>query len=181
MVASLYAQTLFDADRFETLAAMYEQQVRKEPRNLTAINSLIQVYSVSDRWEKTLHWMVHRAEIQRRDAEAQYAVGVFIQDLLLRMGVGNDMSAFDPRPASETAESPPASAPGDIVGQERVHLADAAIGHLKRALMLRPEYRDATVYANLVYRQRPLAFFVERWRNKALTLQRPQTRSGQTG
>ncbi len=48
----LYVQTLFDADRFDTLIAMYEGQLKSDPNNMSAINSLINVHSRADHWQR---------------------------------------------------------------------------------------------------------------------------------
>ena len=185
----LRTQTLFDADRFEQLAAIYERQVRDRPANLAAINGLIQVYSRWNRWEKTLEWMVRRADLQR-DPEAHYAVGAFIQNLLFEKGGGNEKSSFDPRPNPDVEKIPPVFRKGEIAGEQRVKLADLGISQLERALALQPKYRSAMVYLNLLYRQKSLAFFgqpdrwqacvdtAERWRAKALNTKPRQDRTG---
>ena len=182
----LFTQTLFDADRFETLASMYEARLRRRPDDLAAVNSLIQTYSRWNRPKKALFWTVRRAEVQSTAPEAHYAVGVFVQNLLFEKGGGNDKSTFDPRADSDVNKAPPAFASGEIAGEERIKLADLGIAHLEKALSLRPNYRNAMVYVNLVYRQKSLAFFddpdrwqacvdaAERWREKALKI--PQHR-----
>lgn len=186
----LYTQTLFDADRFERLAAIYERQLRGRPGDLAAINGLIQVYSRWNRWQKTLEWMVKRAEIERNDPETYYAVGAFVQNLLFQKGGGNDKSTFDPRPNPEITKVPPVFAEGDIAGRQRVELADLGIANLQNALAIQPKYRSAMVYLNLLYRQKSLAFFdkpdqwqacvdaAERWRNEALKIHPAQDGTG---
>ena len=178
----LYAQTLFDADRFERLAAIYERQVRERPENLAAISSLIQVYSRWNRWEQALTWTVRRAEVRRTDPQAHYAVGAFIQNLLFQKGGGNDKTTFDPRPSSDVDKIPPVFGRNEIASEKRIRLADLGISHLEKALTLRPDYRDAMILVNLVYRQKSLAFFAEpdkwqacvdaaeRWRTKAMKI-----------
>lgn len=180
----LYTQTLFDSDRFEELTAIFERQLREDPKNLAAINSLIQVYSRWNRPEKALHWTIQRAEVERTDAESHYAVGVLIQNLLFLKGGGNEKSLFDPRPDPNALvpKFPPVFVSGEIAGEERVKLADLGISHLEEAMALRPNYRDAMVFINLVYRQKSLAFFdqpdkwqecvdaAERWRDKAMKI-----------
>jgi hypothetical protein len=182
----LYVQTLFDADRYDELAAMYEAQLRKRPDDMLAINGLIQVYTRSDRPEQALRWTIARADQHRSDADAQYAVGVAIYYELLQKGGGPDKSSYDPRSAaSDTPARPndPAEKAGnasrksdaqaakvadparplfgvsDIVGQRRLSLADQGIGYLERALAVRPSHREALVYLNLLYRQRSFALF----------------------
>jgi tetratricopeptide (TPR) repeat protein len=62
----LYVQTLFDADRFDMLTAMYEAQLKADPNNLGAINSLINVHSRADNWAEALRWSIKRADIEGR-------------------------------------------------------------------------------------------------------------------
>jgi tetratricopeptide (TPR) repeat protein len=192
----LYVQTLFDADRFAELAALYQQRLSARPNDRAAINALIQVYSRWNRPEEAIRWLERRAALDPQDPEAQYAVGVFIWNQLFQKGGGAEMAAFDPRPdptAAETggrarAAAAPANPPakiapppalGDIVGTARIRLADLGIAYLTKALALRPHYRDAMVYLNLLYRQRSFAFFhdpaawqtnidaAEKWRRQA--------------
>jgi tetratricopeptide (TPR) repeat protein len=173
----LFVQTLFDADRFETLAAMYERQLRTRPDDLSALNGLIQVYSRWDQWPQALAYMVRRAHVQASDAEAQYAVGVFIWNRLFQKGGNGEKATFDPR--ADPKPIPPPFGSEDVTGEERITLADQGISFLERALSLRPNYGEAMVYVNLLYRQKSYGFFAdpqafqacieaaERWRQKA--------------
>lgn len=153
----LYVQTLFDADRFEELAALYRRQLEARPGNLAALNGLIQVYSRWDRWADAYQQVVVRADAFPRDAELQYAVGVFAWNRLFQKGGSADRASFDPRP--EAKQVPPPVAEGDIVGEERIKLADQGIAYLEKALAIRPKYREAMTYVNLLYRQKSYAFF----------------------
>jgi tetratricopeptide (TPR) repeat protein len=171
----LYVQTLFDADRYDTLSAMYQAQLSSDPLNVGAINGLIQTYSRWDRWDDALTWMTRRAEIEPRDAEAQYGVGVFIWSHLFQKGGSGDKATFDPRP--EAKQVPPLPGEGEIPDSERERLADIGIAHLEKALALRPQYREAMIYLNLLYRQKSYAFFdrPQDWQDcvdKAATWQR---------
>jgi tetratricopeptide (TPR) repeat protein len=174
----LYVQTLFDADRFETLVEMYQRRLKASPNDLGAINGLIQVSSRAGRWEETLSWTLRRAEVAPRDAEAQYAVGVLIWNRLFQEGGSGPRASFDPRP--EANQIPLPFDANDVVGAERVRLADQGITYLERALSIRPNYREAMSYLNLLHRQKSFAFFerpeawqasmdqAEIWRKKAL-------------
>lgn len=175
----LYVQTLFDADRFEKLAAMYEAQLQARPNDRAALSSLVQVYSRWERWPEALKWTLRRAELNPTEEEAQYAAGVFIYNLLFQKGGGVDKSNFDPRPEAKQPQLLPSWSAGDIAGAERVKLADQGIELLTKALALRPQHRDAMTYLNLLYRQKSFAFFdrpaewqswvdkAEEWRKKA--------------
>jgi tetratricopeptide (TPR) repeat protein len=67
----LLIQTLFDADRFETLAAIYQSQLSTQPNSLSAINGLVEVYSRWDRWPQALEFMVRRADLEPTDPDLQ--------------------------------------------------------------------------------------------------------------
>jgi len=182
---ALYVQTLFDGDRFDTLAKMYEGQLAKNDKDLAAVNGLVTVYSRSNDWRKALEWTSRRADIESHDAEAHYGVGVLIHNLLFQKG-GSDKSSFDPRPDPnlDPKKAPPKVPPPfgeeDIIGEERIKMADQGIQYLEKAIEIRPEYKEAMVYINLLYRQKSLAYLenwqewqkcidlAESWRNKAL-------------
>jgi tetratricopeptide (TPR) repeat protein len=154
----LYQQTLFDADRFEQLVALFQKQLARMPDDPAAINALVQVYSRWGRWDEALRWTEERANRRPKDAEAHYAVGVFIYNRLFEKGGGAEKSSFDPRPGPERKPQPTFAA-GDIVGRERVELAELGIAQLKHALELRPGYADALTYLGLLYRQESFAYF----------------------
>lgn len=180
----LYVQTLFDADRFDTLVAMYEAQLKKDEKDLAAINSLIAVHSRADNWADALRWSMRRADIEVKDAEAQYTVGVMIYNRLYQKG-GADKSSYDPRPdpnldpKDQPVKTPPPFTVGDIIGSDRVKFADLGIDYLNRAISLRPNYREAMVFMGLLYRQKAFAYLdkptewelcnktAEEWRLKA--------------
>lgn len=155
----LYLQTLFDADRFEDLTRHYQSELDKNPRNLEAINALIQINSRTEHWDESLKWSERRAEVAAMDAEAQYSVGVFIWNRLFQKGGNGERNSFNPK--ADPKQSPPPFALGDIEGEERARLADRGISYLEKALALRPTYRDAMVYLNLLYRQKSLAYLGE--------------------
>lgn len=191
----LYLQTLFDADRFETLVKFYRGRLAKNPSDLAAVNGLIQVYSRWNRMEEALEWYRRRAALEPGNAESHYAVGVYIWQELFKRGGGPDKAAFDPRPqaaptpapvkkrgrravAAAPKPQPPSFGLGDISGGQRAALADLGIAYLEKALALRPKYRDAMVYLNLLHRQKSFAYFqdpvkwqaaidaAERWRHQ---------------
>lgn len=158
----LYIQTLFDADKFEELTKMYEERYQKNPRDIDNITGLIQVYTKWGKVDEALEWYTKKAEVQANDAEAQYAVGVFIWQQLMAHGGGQDKASFDPRPdpnRPKVKKTAPPWGAGDIVSQQRVDLADKGIEYLQKALSLRPKYFEAMVYMNLLYRQRSFSLF----------------------
>jgi len=185
---SLYVQTLFDADRFKELAAHYEERLQTHPNDGVAMSGLIQVYTRWNRLDEALHWYQKRAALQEKEAEAQYAVGVFLWSQLFQKGGGPEMAAYNPlenqppppeaagkkkkkhkkgRHAKEEEPPPPAIKPpppatiGDLTGATRVRLADLGISYLEKALALRPHYPEAMTYLGLLYRQKSFGLFAD--------------------
>jgi hypothetical protein len=136
------------------------------------------VHSRADHWNEALKYTVMRADLDPKNAEDQYAVGVMIFNRLYQKGGADQEKAkFDPRP-DPNAPPPPkrkrrgkqAKAPvvptkipppftvGDAVGAERVRLADIGIKYLQRALEVRPSYKEAMGFISLVYRQKSFAY-----------------------
>jgi tetratricopeptide (TPR) repeat protein len=160
---ALYEQTLFETDQYETLAKMYTQRIEDNPRDEEALNGLIQVYS---KWPEHLGDAVgsyrKKADMKPTDAEAQYAVGVFIWHQLFAKGGGADKAGYDPRPdpniKKQVKEAPP-SAAGEIVGQRRIELSDLGIQYLEKAIEVRSKYHEAMTYLNLLWRQKSYAYF----------------------
>jgi tetratricopeptide (TPR) repeat protein len=182
----LYVQTLFDADRFDTLIAMYEADLKATPNDMAAINSLINVHSRAEHWSDALKWSMKRADLSPSDAEAQYTVGVMIYNRLFQKG-GADKATYDPRPdPNADPKAPPKMPPpftlGDLMGAERVRVADLGIQYMAKALEIRPSYREAMGFMSLLYRQKAFAFLdkptewelcintAEEWRGKANAL-----------
>jgi tetratricopeptide (TPR) repeat protein len=160
----LYFQTLFDADKFDELAKIYEQRFQKNSRDIDAVTGLIQVYTKWNKLDDALEWYSKKAELQTNDPESQYAVGVFIWQQLMVHGGGQDKATYDPRldpnkPKSKQIKIPPPYGAGDIVSQQRIDLADKGMEFLKKAIQLRPTYADAMIYINLLNRQKAYAFF----------------------
>lgn len=173
----LYIQTLFDGDRYDTLAQIYEKQLQADPKDMGAINGLISVHSRAENFNESLKYTMMRADIDQNDAEEQYAVGVMIfQRLYQKGGADPEKAKFDPRPDPNAApppkrkrrgkkaeppvplKIPPAFTVGDIVGSERVRLSDLGLKYLTRAIEIRPNYKEAMAFMNLVYRQKSFAY-----------------------
>lgn len=175
----LYIQTLFDGDRWAKLIEIYEAQLKVDPKNVAAINGLISVHSRAEHWNDALRWTIARADIDSKDAEEQYAVGAMVFARLYQKG-GADKSSYDPRPDPNAPPPPkpvkrrgkkhakaeplppmklaPAFTVGDVVGAERVRLADIGLEYLRRAMELRPNYREAIGFTSMLYRQKSFAY-----------------------
>jgi tetratricopeptide (TPR) repeat protein len=113
----LYVQTLFDGDRFDLLVSRYTSALEASPTDLSAITGLIQVATRANRPDEALRWFERKASLLPRDAEAQYAVGVYAWQQLYQRGGGPDKASYDPRadpiPPGEAAVSAGAARPAE--------------------------------------------------------------------
>lgn len=160
----LYVQTLLDVGEYKTIERTFGLRHERDPNDLDVVLVLEQVYQKTGRWREALTFYRKAAALRPNDAEAQYAVGTYIWQILQARGGGPAFAEFDPRPHPEQAASPPAHprppvGPEDIVGPERLALAEEGIRHLGRAVELRPHYPDALTYMGLLYRQQSFALF----------------------
>lgn len=155
---SLYVQTLLDLGEYRTLERSFSLRHEKNPTDLDAVMVLRQVYYKLGRWREALDFYRKAAALRPTDAEAQYAMGTFVWQLLESHGGGAAFADYDPRPRPER-RSPPAGASGDIVGGDRIALAEEGIRYLERAIALQPRYPDALTYIGLLYRQESFARF----------------------
>jgi len=180
----LTVQTWFDTDDFATLEKNFLDRVARTPNDYDVVHSLQEIYYKWGKWPQALEWSTRAAALRPNDAEAQYGVGTFIWQILASRGGGPDMAAYDPRPrpapdddAAAAARAkhrgkpgepemvppppPPPTLISDVTGKARLDLADQAIGHLEKAIALRPHYPDAMTYLALVWRQKSFALFAE--------------------
>jgi tetratricopeptide (TPR) repeat protein len=156
----LYVQTLFDLGEYKTIERTFSLRHEKSPTDLDVVLALEQVNFKLGRWREALTFYRKAAALRPRDSETQYAVGTFIWQTLQARGGGSAFAEYDPRPRPDhVAPSPPVSASNDIVGSERLALADEGIRYLERAVELRPRYPEALAYIGLLYRQKSFAHF----------------------
>ena len=156
----LYVQTLLDVGEYKTIERTFTLRHDKNPGDLDVVLVLQQVFSKMGRWREALEFYRKAAALRPRDAEAQYAVGTYVWQTLQARGGGALFGEYDPRPRPDRPTLPrPVSGPADIVGPERLALAEEGTRYLGRALELRPRYPDALTYMGLLYRQRSFALF----------------------
>lgn len=156
----LYVQTLLDLGDYKTIERTFSLRHQASPTDLDVILVLQQVYSKTGRWRDALTFYRKASELRPRDVEAHYAVGTFIWQTLYAHGGGATFAGYDPRPRGERAPPPrPAHGPADVVGAERVALAEEGIRHLTEAAALRPNFSDALTYRALLRRQQSFALF----------------------
>jgi tetratricopeptide (TPR) repeat protein len=156
----LYVQTLLDVGEYKTIERTFSLRHEKNPNDLDVVLVLEQVFTKMGRWRDALAFYRKASVLRPQDADAQYAVGTFIWQVLRERGGGPIFTQYDPRPRLDRPPSPrPVSGPDDIRGPERVALAQEGIRYLQQASGLRPHYADALAYTGLLFRQQSFALF----------------------
>lgn len=121
-------QTFVDTGRYDDAVAFFKPAVEKTPPDTEALNTLGIIASKTGKYDEARSWYEKRIAADPTSPEARLALGVLLWDHL---------------------HSSP-----EIVGADRIALADVALGHLAESIKLAPKAPSAYMYTNLVYRER---------------------------
>lgn len=124
-------QTFVDTGRYDEAVAYFKHAVEKTPPDGEALGTLGIIAAKTGKYEEAKGWYEKRVSVEPNNFENRLALGVLIWDHL-HMHVQ------------------------ELVGADRIALADVALSHLKEAMRINPKAPSAYTYANLVYRERAL-------------------------
>lgn len=128
-VRNYYVALLVSAEKTDKVIAYYEGLLKKEPRNVTLISQLAEIYAKKGDFENALKLYEKRTEIEPRSKEAWYTVGVVCWERSYKM------KAL-------------------ISDTERMEVIEKGQKALEKALELDAEYTEALAYINLIYREK---------------------------
>ncbi len=145
--------TYMSANKFDEVLGYLKDAIRKNPGDLKANKLVVTIYLRTQRIKEAYDWIV--THIPKADAEPYYLVSVYCWDKAYR-----DAS---------------------ITPQQRGEFIDLGLTAADKALQMQPEYFDAMIYTNLLYREKAKLqtteaakqqYFdkAEEWRTKALAL-----------
>lgn len=145
--------TYMNANKYDDVLNYLRDAVRKNPGDVKANKLIVTIYLRTQRIKEAYDWIV--AHIPKADAEPYYLVSVYCWDKAYR-----DAS---------------------ITPQQRGEYIDLGLTAADKALQMQPEYFDAMIYTNLLYREKAKLqtteaakqqYFdkAEEWRTKALAL-----------
>ncbi|OYW05321.1 MAG: hypothetical protein B7Z61_06670 [Acidobacteria bacterium 37-71-11] len=145
--------TYMNANKYDDVLNYLRDAVRKNPGDVKANKLIVTIYLRTQRIKEAYDWIV--AHIPKADAEPYYLVSVYCWDKAYR-----DAS---------------------ITPQQRGEFIDLGLTAADKALQMQPEYFDAMIYTNLLYREKAKLqtteaakqqYFdkAEEWRTKALAL-----------
>jgi tetratricopeptide (TPR) repeat protein len=129
-VRGFYVGLLQAATKSDKAIAFYEDLVKKEPGNAVFAAQLAQLYAKKPDFPLALKWFQRRAEIEPSNKEAWYTIGVLCWERSAKGGLL-------------------------VADQERVEqLVPTGMKALEKAIALDPDYFEALVYVNLLYREK---------------------------
>jgi tetratricopeptide (TPR) repeat protein len=145
--------TYMAANKFDEVLAYLQGELKKNPGELKANKLIVSIYLRTQRIKEAYDWIVNH--IPKTDAEPYYLVSVYCWDKAYR----------DP----------------SITPQQRGEYVELGLTSADKALQMQPEYFDAMIYTNLLYREKAKLqtteatkqqYFdkAEEWRTKALAL-----------
>lgn len=123
-------QTFVDTGRYDEAVAFFKPMVEKSPPDANALNTLGIIASKTGKYDEAKKWYEKRIEVEPKNPDARLQLAVLIWDHL----------------HNHT----------EIVGPDRIALADQAIADLAEAIKLAPKSPAGYTYTNLVYRERAL-------------------------
>jgi tetratricopeptide (TPR) repeat protein len=125
---SYLIQTFVDTGHYDAAVEFFKPFVDKVPPDGEALATLGTIASKTGKYEDAKTWYTKRIEAEPKNADARLALGILIWDYLHNHA--------------------------EVVGADRVMIADSALVHLNEAIKLKPNAPNAYTYANLVYRER---------------------------
>jgi tetratricopeptide (TPR) repeat protein len=125
---SYLIQTFVDTGHYDEAVSYFKPNVEKNPPDGEALATLGTIASKTGRFEDAKKWYQKRIDTEPQNADARLALGVLIWDYLHNHA--------------------------EVVGTERITIADQALVHLNEAIKLKPKAPNPYTYANLVYRER---------------------------
>lgn len=128
-VRNYYVALLRSTDKMDKIVTYYDGLLEKDPRNTTYIAQLAEIYAKKGDFPSAMKYYTLRAEIEPKNKEAWYTIGVL--------------------------SSARAKEFGPILPMEEVdQTIDEGIKAMDKALAIDPNYFEALVWEGILYRQK---------------------------
>lgn len=131
-VQQYYLSILTSAQRMDKAAAYLEGLLAQQPNDVQLVVALASLYGKMANFPRALEYYRKRAEIEPKNKEAWYTIGVVCWDRAYHGGIM-------------------------VSNEERQVVIDEGLAALHKALELDPEYFDALSYTNLLHREKAKA------------------------
>lgn len=141
----------------EQAIAAFEDVLKMDPANTTAIASIAQIYYNMQEFDKAKDYQLHRLKITPNDPEPYYWIGVLDWHICYprRMGVRKDLNLTAPKDFNRPDVLPPLPEKDRAqLEKDNAELIEEGIKYLQKAVDLKPNDADAMAYINLMYREK---------------------------
>jgi tetratricopeptide (TPR) repeat protein len=132
-IVSLLTKTWIDSGRYEKALAYWKAELKKDPENRDVLVMLANINRQAGEPDKAIEWHRRRVEVE---TETEGKINAYVDIATLEL--------------SRLRKS-------DVVGMERVQIADTAIAALQQVLELEPDHIMAQSYLGSIYQLRALA------------------------
>lgn len=120
-------QMYLNADRKEDAIQYFTDYLQKNPNDVQIIQKLAYLYAQTGKFDEALKWYKRRTEVEPNNPEAYYVIGVICWEKSYKFA--------------------------DVSTEERQKLIDTGLQSLEKAIQINPDYADAYLYMNLLYRE----------------------------
>lgn len=124
---------LLNANRTSQAIRYFEEYLKAHPADLNAVKSIAQLYAKDGNFAQSLNWYQKITLLDSKNPESFYIYGVVLYE--------------------KVSKNTPADEFGNVNVPEVMSLIEQCKQALLRATELRPDYFEALVYLNLIYRQ----------------------------
>ena len=123
-----YLVTMYlNADRKDDAIAYFEQALKDNPNDTGTMQKLAFLYAQAGKFDEALKWYKRRTQVDPNNAEAYYVIGVICWEKSYKFA--------------------------DVTPEQRADLVKTGLDALTQAIKIKPDYADAYLYTNLLYRE----------------------------
>lgn len=127
-VAEYLINMYLNSDRKEEAIEYFEGLLAEDNTDTATMQKLAFLYAQSGKFDEALKWYQRRAAVEPNNAEAYYIIGVICWEKAYKFI--------------------------QITPEERERVVQIGLDALEKAIKINPEYADAYLYMNLLYREK---------------------------
>jgi tetratricopeptide (TPR) repeat protein len=133
--AKFLVTTYMNAQRYDDAIAYFKDFIGNHPKDSQAVQTVAMLYAKKGDYENSIDWQKKRAVLEPTNADVFYTMGV---------------TAWD---KSYNAPGADISPEHGLTPEKRKEILDFGMASLDKSIDLNPDYFEAMLYKNLMYRQ----------------------------
>lgn len=133
--AKFLVTTYMNAQKYDDAIAYFKDFIGNHPKDSQAVQTVAMLYAKKGDYENSIEWQKKRAVLEPTNADVFYTMGV---------------TAWD---KSYNAPGADISPEHGLTPEKRKEILDFGMASLDKAIEINPDYFEAMLYKNLMYRQ----------------------------